>query len=101
MLYSKEMLLRDQAYFTAPSGTATHLDDAAVLQSRISELETEVGILRNQLGQAKGINDLMWETVVQKVVHGQVNNGNPELGDERRRKRGRIDLDLTVHSPNT
>lgn len=38
------------------------------LQSRMSELEAEVTQLREQLGKAKGINDTMWETVVQKMV---------------------------------
>ena len=40
----------------------------ASLQSRVSELESEVARLREQLGKAKGINDTMWETVVQRVV---------------------------------
>ena len=34
----------------------------------MSELEAEVARLKGQLGKAKGINDTMWETVVQKVV---------------------------------
>jgi len=96
MLYSREALLRDHAYFTAPNSSGTRLDDTTTLQSRVSDLEAEVGLLRSQLGQAKGVNDLMWETVVQKVIHGQ-GNANGE-GDERRRKRGRPDSSLDTHS---
>jgi len=62
-----------------------------------------VGRLREQLGKAKGVNDVMWETVVQKVV-GQKKDkekdkievsgvsgetGDMEVDGERRRKRGR------------
>lgn len=32
------------------------------------ELESEVARLREQLGKAKGINDTIWETVVQRVA---------------------------------
>lgn len=76
------------------------MDDTTVLQSRVSELEAEVGLLRSQLGQAKGVNDLMWETVVQKVIHGQ-GNATGEIGEEsneRRRKRGRPDSNLVINS---
>ncbi len=38
------------------------------LQSRVTELESEVARLREQLGKAKGINDVMWETLVQRLV---------------------------------
>jgi len=66
---------------------------------RISDLEAEVGQLREQLGQAKGINNAMWETVVQKVVgqgkHSKDKKSMPDDSNEsdeengRRRKRGR------------
>ncbi|KAJ4478255.1 WD40-repeat-containing domain protein [Lentinula aciculospora] len=98
--YSKEALLRDHAYFTTPSSSGAHLTDNAVMQSRVSELEAEVALLRGQLGQAKGVNDLMWETVVHEVLHGQTkgtNNVNNE-SDERRRKRGRTESDLEIYS---
>ena len=36
--------------------------------ARVAELEAEIQDLREQLGKAKGINDVMWETVVQKVM---------------------------------
>ena len=73
-----------------------------------SELEAEVGMLKEQLGKAKGINDAMWETVVQRVIgqgkgkEKETQGKEPEVngtGDamevdeqhegERRRKRGR------------
>ncbi|KAF8826868.1 hypothetical protein HHX47_DHR5000519 [Lentinula edodes] len=99
--YSQEALLRDHAYFTTASNSGTRLGDTAVLQSRVTELESEVALLRGQLGQAKGVNDLMWETVVHKVIHGQVKGTNTANGesieDERQRKRGRVDSDLEVH----
>jgi pre-rRNA-processing protein IPI3 len=59
----------------------------------VNELETEVARLREQLGKAKGVNDIMWETVVQKVVgQGKEKEGDEKSGeDERRRKRGRTD----------
>ncbi|KAF9076795.1 WD40-repeat-containing domain protein [Rhodocollybia butyracea] len=101
-LYTKEALLRDHAFFTGSANSSSFMDDSntvPVLKSRVSELETEVATLRNQLGQAKGVNNLMWETVVQKVVHGQGKSaGDDSAGDERRRKRGRSDDDLDVHS---
>lgn len=34
----------------------------------VSELEEEVQQLRDQLVKAKGVNDAMWETVVQKLL---------------------------------
>lgn len=74
-----------------PAGSAGQ--DAVSLQSKVNELETEVARLREQLGKAKGVNDIMWETVVQKVVgQGKEKEGDEKSGeDERRRKRGRTD----------
>lgn len=74
----------------------------------MEELENEVVKLREQLGKARGINDTMWETVVQKMVNESkskaknskgtdeqggfvaldVEDENEESG-ERRRKRSR------------
>ena len=34
----------------------------------VSELEEEIQQLRDQLVKAKGVNDAMWETVVQKLL---------------------------------
>ena len=48
-------------------------------------------MLREQLGRAKGLNDAMWEGVVQKVLNvDEQTNGDPDndLG-ERSRKRTR------------
>ena len=42
----------------------------APLTSRVAELEAEVEQLREQLGKAKGVNDAIWQIVVQKVLKG-------------------------------
>ncbi|KAJ7623486.1 WD40 repeat-like protein [Roridomyces roridus] len=83
-IYTDEVLLRDHDFFVQP--TAASGGDAVSLQSKANELESEVGRLREQLAKAKGVNDVMWETVVQKVV-GQ--NKEKEEDGEPRRKRGR------------
>ena len=64
-------LLRDQAYFIGPysfecasSTQVNHHADAA----RVQDLEAEVARLKSQLSKAKGVNDAMWEAVVQKVI---------------------------------
>jgi hypothetical protein len=46
----------------------------------VIELEAEMKTLREQLEKAMEINDVMWETVVQKVmVHGEGQNvSSPE-----------------------
>ncbi|ETW79118.1 hypothetical protein HETIRDRAFT_156059 [Heterobasidion irregulare TC 32-1] len=61
--YSSEELLRDYAVFVQPVS-----DDAPTvsLQSRVAELEDEVLRLRGQLDRAKEVNDVIWQTVVQK-----------------------------------
>ena len=48
------------------SGTSS--DDSVVLKTRIADLETEVQQLKTQLGRAKGINDAMWDNVVQRIM---------------------------------
>ncbi|EMD38945.1 hypothetical protein CERSUDRAFT_112651 [Gelatoporia subvermispora B] len=97
--YSRAELLQDHAFFVQPEGS----DKAATgvsLQSRVAELEGEVAKLREQLGKAKGINDVMWDTVVQRLVaeakdkeKGQdkkTSDGDVEMEENmRRRKRGR------------
>lgn len=51
------------------------------MPSRVAELEAEVQQLREQLGKAKGVNDAMWETVVQRVLkQGKVKERKDELG---------------------
>jgi len=85
-----EELLREHRYFVQNSGPAA--SNGTSLQSRVSELEAEVTRLREQLGNAKGLNDAMWENVVQKVL---TPDGRPD-GDtdmdlgERSRKRSRV-----------
>lgn len=58
------------------------------------ELEAEVMQLKEQLGKAKSVNDAMWDSVVQRLMHSgsrdEINEvekeGNGDLG---RRKRSR------------
>ncbi|KAJ7089699.1 WD40 repeat-like protein, partial [Mycena belliarum] len=89
--YTADALLRDHDFFVQPA-VASAGQDAVSLQSRVNELETEVARLREQLGKAKGVNDVMWETVVQKVVgQGKQKDAGASAEDERRRKRGRTD----------
>ncbi|KAJ7636093.1 WD40 repeat-like protein [Mycena polygramma] len=92
-IYTADALLREHDFFVQPAGSAG--PDAVSLQSKVNELETEVARLREQLGKAKGVNDIMWETVVQKVVgQGKDKEGDKQgagAEDERRRKRGRTD----------
>jgi pre-rRNA-processing protein IPI3 len=64
--YSAEELDRDYAFFVQPS---EQTGDAATLQSKVAQLEAEVALLKDELGKAKGVNDMMWETVVQRVVN--------------------------------
>lgn len=70
--------------------------NSAALQSKVADLEAEVERLREQLTKAKSVNDVMWDTVVQKVIVGKdkgKSEASTELAggdDERRRKRGRI-----------
>lgn len=60
-------MLRDYSFFVQTSETGSQTSGVS-LQSRLTELESEVQRLREQLGKAKGINDAMWETVVRKVI---------------------------------
>lgn len=74
--------------------------DAGSLQSKITELEAEVMQLREQLGKAKSVNDVMWETVVQKVLIPDKQNEKEMRGENsesmevdevaKRRKKNRI-----------
>ena len=95
--YSTEELLRDHAYFVQPLVAVKNGDlDPTSLKSKVSELESEVESLREQLCKAKDINDVMWDNIVKRLV-SQVKdpelpaNGNPESmeNDQRRKKKGR------------
>lgn len=69
--------------------------ESSAAKDKISELEAQVAQLKEQLGKAKGINDAMWDSVVQHVMTGE--NGKQDKiestedggGDSRRRKRSR------------
>lgn len=59
-------------------------------------LESEIDELKEQLRKAKGLNDVMWENVVQKVLKGDSAKAASNVGDGggeggMRRKRGRIE----------
>lgn len=78
--------------------SATATGNAQSLQGRVTSLEAEVAHLREQLGKAKGVNDVMWETVVQKVIplaQGKEKSrpasaNHEDDGDsDRKKKRGR------------
>ncbi|KAG1781058.1 WD40-repeat-containing domain protein [Suillus placidus] len=97
--YPEAEFQRDYAFFVQPNAIGTSEASSA----RVAKLEAEVENLREQLGKAKGINDVMWETVVQKVmtqekqktvVEGQntIVPGEGEAGDgvERPRKKSKI-----------
>ncbi|KAF9245301.1 WD40-repeat-containing domain protein [Melanogaster broomeanus] len=95
--YPESEVQRDLASFVLPTEGEP---SGVLLPSRVAELETEVQQLREQLGKAKGVNDVMWETVVQRVLkQGKVKGKQPEGIDiapmdveeegGRSRKRGR------------
>ena len=93
-------MIKDHAFFVKPAGSGPEATGVS-LQSRVTELESEVARLKEQLGKAKGINDVMWETVVQRLVAegkekgGQKGQDDGVVMDEdgaegkRRRKRNR------------
>ncbi|PFH51950.1 hypothetical protein AMATHDRAFT_58182 [Amanita thiersii Skay4041] len=87
--YSKDELSEDHASLVQSTTTvATTENDTAALKSRVADLEGEVEHLKTQLGKAKGVNDVMWDTVVQRII---LNEKTSQEGDdgERKRKRGR------------
>lgn len=94
--YSTEELLRDHAFFVQPiTSTKAGEPNPVALNSKVMELESELENMRELLSKAKGVNDAMWETVVQKLV-SSVNDQEisaPQESDpadqERSRKRGR------------
>lgn len=67
--YPLEEILRDHAFFVEPTGSdAFGESDALSLKNRVSELESEVQSLRDQLCRAKGVNDSVWDIVVQRLI---------------------------------
>ncbi|KAG7093749.1 hypothetical protein E1B28_007400 [Marasmius oreades] len=94
--YSEEAVVHDQSYFLQTSASQERGQDTVALQSRVTDLEAELSLLRGQLGQAKGVNNHMWENVVQRLI-GQVKvkgvdgtSTNTNVDDsERVRKLGR------------
>ncbi|KDQ61569.1 hypothetical protein JAAARDRAFT_31026 [Jaapia argillacea MUCL 33604] len=92
--YPYSELIVDHAFFVQPPSSTNVNSSQPNLQGKVTELESEVKYLREQLGKAKGVNDAMWENIVKKVVlkYDQAKEGE-ELSDqqleERRRKRGR------------
>lgn len=92
--YPTDELLRDQAFFLRSKNTSDpSSNDASILRTRITELENEIQQVKAQLGKAKGINDAMWDNVVQRIIlNDEVSQSNGEVGEddhERKRKRGK------------
>ena len=96
--YSREELLRDWEFFvkSRPNASVENgaLSAAPQLDGRVTELEDEVARLKSQLARAKGINDVMWETLTaaqgkELAAPGQVSDSNEDAPDGRERKRGK------------
>jgi pre-rRNA-processing protein IPI3 len=70
--YPREELLRDWEYFVQPRPAAASENGATPAETRpdgrMAELEDEVARLKSQLARAKGMNDVMWETLMQSVA---------------------------------
>ncbi|KAG8694445.1 Pre-rRNA-processing protein ipi3 [Ceratobasidium sp. 395] len=74
-------ILAGQAYFL---GSSVHQGTGAgqhVINSRVTELEAEVARLRADLGKAKGINDSMWDMVVDTILP-KTNGSSPNAEAE-------------------
>jgi len=61
--------------------------DPVSLQGQVNELEAEVRLLKEQLTKAKGLNDTMWENVVQKVFNPKAQDREGEQQTSRKRSR--------------
>lgn len=86
--YPLEELIRDHTTFVEPLGNEG--SDAMSLKSRVSELESEMEVLREQLCKAKGVNDSMWDTVVQRLIKPSNSEPKDKGGEEEpKKKRGR------------
>ena len=95
--YSTEELLNDHAYFVQPLAAIKNGDvDPSSLKSKVSELQSEVDSLREQLCKAKDINDTMWDSIVKRLVsqvgdpEPPTNGVNESMEDQRRKKREKI-----------
>ncbi|KAH9995419.1 WD40-repeat-containing domain protein [Russula compacta] len=95
--YSREDLLRDWEHFVQPrSVVESDAPLAAPPDGRVAELGDEVARLKMQLARAKGINDVMWETLMESVagqgkemvVPRQIPDSHEDT-DGRVRKRGK------------
>ena len=94
--YSSEELLHDHAYFVQPLAAIKNGDlDPTSLKSKVTELESEVESLREQLCKAKDINDAMWDNIVKRLV-SQVGDPEPptigineNMEEQPRRKKGK------------
>ncbi|EKM81805.1 hypothetical protein AGABI1DRAFT_118875 [Agaricus bisporus var. burnettii JB137-S8] len=98
--FNYEEFLRDHASFVRPfsdqnGSMGSSAFESSAANDKISELEAQVAQLKEQLGKAKGINDAMWDSVVQHVMTGEngkqdkVESTEDGSGDSRRRKRSR------------
>ena len=94
--YDEAEFLQDYNFFFQPQASSQGANtDPSTLKSQVSTLEAEVESLRQQLSKAKGINDAMWDTVVNRLVSQEKDaehpSKEPEESDqaERRRKRSR------------
>ncbi|KAH9000358.1 WD40 repeat-like protein [Lactarius akahatsu] len=99
--YSREELLRDWEFFVKPRLTTPTVENDALsappLDGRVTELADEVARLKSQLARAKGINDVMWETLTQTAAAqgkelaapDQAHDSHEDAADERERKRGK------------
>ncbi|CAE6428930.1 unnamed protein product [Rhizoctonia solani] len=63
---NSDELFAGHAYFLNPSSQSRRAGSNS--SARVAELEEEVAQLRAALGQAKGINDSMWETMVNTLL---------------------------------
>ena len=98
--YPESELLHDYSYFVHPmdpTAASEPTESITATSERVSELEEEVARLRGLLGKAKGINDAMWETIVQGALEkareksGQMETNGDAAREEdgRTKKRGR------------
>lgn len=77
--YPETEFQTDYAFFVRP---AEQESSGLSSSARVAELEEEVQQLREQLSRAKGVNDAMWEAVVQKLVsQGKQKESNGEKPD--------------------